>query len=196
MGVGQQTTTSLKFNGITTFQDVLASTAEAIEKAAQRAAPFGAKLRSAVSEILRSTLRVSGEIEFTPGSITPKAIICSLETNKDAPPMDGGSEVRSNVAPAVTYTLIVYTDRPGGCLIYQKNISSPGTYKVASPATFGKITMQLVASMVGLDGTCIVLTAKISTAQSLSYIRFILFRKNRTRRQCRASTVLLFRYYR
>jgi ATP-dependent DNA helicase HFM1/MER3 len=168
MGVGQKTTTSLKFNGITTFEDVIASTEEVIEKAAQRAAPFGAKLRSAVSEILRSTLKVSGEIVFTPGSIIPKAIICCLETNKDAPSLHGGSEVRSHGTPAVTYTLIVSTDRPGGCLIYQKNISSPGTYKVASPATFGKITMQLVASMVGLDGTYIVLTAKIPGAQSFS----------------------------
>jgi hypothetical protein len=168
MGVGQNTTTALKFNGITTFEDVIASTEEVIEKAAQRAAPFGAKLRSAVSEILRSTLKVSGEIEFTPGSKVPKAIICRLEANKDVPSLHSGSEVRSHGTPAVTYTLIVSTDRPGGCLIYQKNISSPCSYRVASPATFGKITFSLVASLVGLDGTYIVLTAKMSSMQSFS----------------------------
>jgi hypothetical protein len=152
VGVGQTTTASLKFNGITTFEDVLASTEGEIEKAAQRIAPFGVKLRSAVSKILQRTLKVSGEIEFTPGCSTPKAIICRLGLRKDVPLLGSGSDDRKGSAAVVTYTLIVHTDRPGGCLVYQKNVSCPGTYKVASPTEFGKITMQLVASMVGLDG--------------------------------------------
>jgi hypothetical protein len=56
------------------------------------------------------------------------------------------------MTPTIAYTLVAYTDAPGGCLLFKKDISSPITLKVDTPPSFGHIKIDLIASLVGLDG--------------------------------------------
>jgi len=153
MGIGQKTTATLRMHGLTTFEDVLASNDDAIEKAAQRSPPFGSNLRAVVSKILQSTLKLSAKLEYAAGSTTPCSLICSIERRDDIPRAHGQAPGSSS-APAVTYSLIAYTDKPGGCLFYKRDISSPKTISIDTPPKFGKVTAVLLASLVGLDGKC------------------------------------------
>jgi hypothetical protein len=147
----RKTVSVLKFNGISTFGDVLATEEETLEKVAGRTPPFGLDLRKVVSKVLASTLKLTAEIEHAAGSTTPSALICNLSIRDDLPNLvkDLGGSANT---PQVTYTLIAFTDRPGGCLMYKKNVSKASTFKVACPTRFGKISVQLIASMIGLDG--------------------------------------------
>jgi replicative superfamily II helicase len=147
----RKTVSALKFNGISTFDDVLATKEETLEAVAKRTSPFGLDLRKVVSQVLASTLKLTAEIECAAGSRMPSALVCHLSVRDDILNLvkDLGSSTNT---PQVTYTLIAYTDRPGGCLIYKKNVSKANTYKVACPQRFGKISVHLIASMIGLDG--------------------------------------------
>lgn len=147
-GVGHKTTAKLRFSKISSFVDVLSATSEAIERAAGRAPPFGKELRTAVSKILAGTLQLSACLEYE-GSVS-KYVVCSLARRATMP---GAELVDSDEsAGIIKYTLVVYTDRPGGSLVVQPNITSIGEYRFPCPQTFGKIFVHLVASMVGLDG--------------------------------------------
>lgn len=149
-GIGQSTTTNLKFHGITTFDDVLKSTEEAIEKAANRGAPFGANLRSAVSKIVNDSLKLAAHLEYASGSETPCSLVCRLRRRN----MPRGAPVvsSSSSTPTVTYTLLAYTDFPVECLLYKKDLSTETTFKVDTPARFKRVRVELLASLVGLDG--------------------------------------------
>lgn len=149
MGVGPTTAANLKFSGMTTFDHVLAATEEEIEKVAKRGKPFGANLRLAAARILQSSSKISAHLEYVQGSTTPCSLVCTMKPRQGASQSTAGSVSR---APDVTYTLIAYTDRPGGCLIYKKDISKRLKLKVDTPPKFGKITVVLIASLVGLDG--------------------------------------------
>lgn len=151
LGIGTKTTAILKLHGITTFEDVIASNDEMIEKAAHRTPPFGSNLRTVVSKILRGTFKLAAHLEYAAGSTTPCSLVCRLEPRNDIPRLYDGSSTTSS-APTVTYTLIAYTNKPGGCLFYKRDISSPETFKIDTPPKFGKITAVLLASLVGLDG--------------------------------------------
>jgi hypothetical protein len=157
-GVGQKATALMKSSGISSFKDVLASTEERIESAAQRAPPFGSTLRAAVSAILSDSLRLSSSLENAHGSQTPCRLLCKIERGEACRTM--GTTL--STAPSVSYTLLVYADQPGGCLLFKRDISSPKKFAVSTPATFSKITVALIASLVGLDG---------ESPQSLSKIR-------------------------
>jgi len=149
-GVGPITTFSLKLCGISTFGDVLKSSDEEIEKAAKRLPPFGANLRSAVARILKDTLSMSARVECIASSSFPIYVVCEL---KKTPVIQLSDSISmKSVTPEVTYTLIAYTDQPGGCLIYRRNVSGPGCYKAQLPRTFGRLSFHLIASLVGLDG--------------------------------------------
>lgn len=151
MGLGPSLTAKLKFSGIVSFADVFEATPGRIEKAAQRASPFGANLRSIVTTLFQSSLRVRAELQYAAGSTTPAAIVCYLERPANLPSCQEAAIMKSS-PPPVSYTLLVYTDQPGGCLVYRRNISSPGVFKANTPPKFGKIEVHLVASLVGLDG--------------------------------------------
>ena len=148
-GVGRTTTLSLKFSGISSFADVLGSSNEKIEQAAKRLSPFGSTLKKAVSKILKDTLKMSARIEYAEGTSTPSHLLCKLERRT---PIDSLGAASSSTGPEVSYTLVAYTDRPGGCLIYRRNVSEPGCYSVQVPPVFSKVTLCLVASLFGLDG--------------------------------------------
>jgi ATP-dependent DNA helicase HFM1/MER3 len=147
----RKTVSALKFNGISTFDDVLATNEETLEAVAKRTKPFGLDLRKVVSQVLASTLKLTAEIEYSAGSRTPVALVCHLSVRDDIPNLVKDLAGSANTPP-VTYTLIAYTDRPGGCLMYKKNVSKANTFKVVCPQRFGKVSVHLVASMIGLDG--------------------------------------------
>ena len=63
---------------------------------------------------------------------------------------------------------LAYTDRPGSCLIYEKNITGPGSYRFFCPKKFGKIFIHLVASIVGMDHA-IELESDNESSSSASY---------------------------
>jgi len=146
-GVGHKTTAKLRFSKILSFVDVLSASSEEIERAAGREPPFGKELRTAVSKILKNTLQLSACVESEGG--VPKFVVCSLARRGTLP----GTEHVENDESAgiVKYTLVVFTDRPGGSLVFQPNITSVGEYRLQCPQA-GKIFVHLIASMVGLDG--------------------------------------------
>ena len=147
-GIGPSTALSLKFSGISKFSDVLEATDEQLEKAAKRLPPFGSNLRTAISKILADTLQLSGHIEFSRG--VPSHVICELRKRPDSQSLAAANS--THATPQVTYTLVAYTDQPGGCIIYQRSVSSPGSFRARVPSKFASISIHLVASLVGLDG--------------------------------------------
>jgi ATP-dependent DNA helicase HFM1/MER3 len=147
-GVGHKTTAKLRFSKILSFVDVLSSSSEEIERAAGREAPFGKELRIAVSKILKNTLQLSACVESEEDDL--KFVICSLGRRRALPGIENVECDES--AGIVNYTLVVFTDRPGGSLVFQPNISTVGEYRLPCPPKCGKIFVHLVASMVGLDG--------------------------------------------
>ena len=147
LNVGPKTTALLKFHGICSFSDVLATTAEQIEKTGQRASPFGSSLQKAVRTILDGACKLDVSLECVQGASTRRNLVCQISRN-DA---HIGPDF-SHGAPPVAYTLLAYTDRPGGCLLYKREISSKTSITMPAPQVFGKITVIMVASLVGLDG--------------------------------------------
>jgi Sec63 Brl domain len=150
-GVGVATATSLMMNGISTFADVLASSDENLERAAQRVSPFGMNLRAVVSTIMRSALKPKVEI-LKDGRCGSSVISCSLEQFHDVPWVESVSAKKEAMESDVQYSLFVYTDRPGSCLVYRRNISKPCSIRVQCPISAGRVVATLVASLVGLDG--------------------------------------------
>ena len=149
MGLGPHTTAALMFNHISTFEDVLRRNEKEIERAAQRSSPFGQNLIDAVSRIMKSSLKVSAHLEYAYCSTTPCSVICHVQ-HRQGDSSGEAMEVISN--SGVTYTLAVYTDNPGECLAFKKDISKPTKLKIDTPPKFGTITIALLSSLVGLDG--------------------------------------------
>ena len=52
---------------------------------------------------------------------------------------------------AAKYTLLVFSDHPGGILMWRENIRDVGTHKVVTPKKWGKITIRLESLVMGLD---------------------------------------------
>lgn len=147
MGVGSETTVNLKFAGISKFQDVLEATEEKLEEASNRTSPFGENLRQAVSKILRNTLQLEARIEGSSGESV--CVTCEVQRKKFTTlAIDPSTKATSEVV----YTLVAYRDGPAGCIMYHRDVSSPGAYKALVPKKFGKVTFHLIASLVGLDG--------------------------------------------
>jgi len=117
-----------------------------IENAAGRRPPFGRELREAVLRILQNSLSVSAAIEGADVDNGKREIVCTI--NKSTYNKSNKSEIDRKL---VNYILIVYFDRPGGLLMYRRNIHGEGTHRVSCPKAFGKISIHLVANLVGLD---------------------------------------------
>jgi len=116
MGLGWKATARLKVHRITTFEDVIAPNNGMIEKALREPTPF------ATSIVLQNSLKLSALVEYTAGSTTPYSLICRTEQRNDIPRSDQDSDFYT---PAVTYTLMAYTDEPGGRvhLVQKRNIA-------------------------------------------------------------------------
>lgn len=147
-GVSKEAVGKLRMNGITSFDDVVAKTATQLESAASQEPPFGSNLQAACKSLLESALQVEAKISTTQGLLTPNDILCTLKPRLTPAPSN-----RSSKAVDLKYSLIVYTDQPGGCLFYKDNISESGEHRIFAPPKYGKISVRLVASICGLDGT-------------------------------------------
>ena len=150
-GVGKTLAFNLHMGGISTFDDVLKRSDEQIEKAAGRSSPFGRDLREASKRILDSRMKISATLGATSGSLAPN-ITCSVDYQEQSSATHESSPNGNGKAPVVSYTLIGYTDRPGGCILFKENITGPAQFTVLIPDKYGKIVVRLVASIVGLDG--------------------------------------------
>jgi hypothetical protein len=147
--VGQEATGKLRINNISSFLDVINTKEEAIEKAAGRAAPFGSELRKAVYAIVRNSLKISAQI--LESSVPDKCGWVACQVCRDETiPYDACCHI-AHQSVTIKYTLIAFTDRPNGCLFYQANVEEPAEFRFRCPDTFGKITVHLVSSLVGLD---------------------------------------------
>mmetsp|Transcript_10090 Transcript_10090/g.22135 ORF Transcript_10090/g.22135 Transcript_10090/m.22135 type:complete len:221 (+) Transcript_10090:1576-2238(+) len=138
--LSRDTVTALKFNGISTFHDVAVASEAQIEKAASRSAPFGKNLKQAVAQTLAGALRINAKIEYAAGSTLPSELICNLEDEERG-------MVSGKAESEVEFTLIAFTDLPGGSLLYKKNIRGPTSFQVPLPPKFGCIAIHLVSSM-------------------------------------------------
>ena len=63
---------------------------------------------------------------------------------------------QSNSDNIVSYTLIVYHDRPGGLLMFRKFINSESSHRIPCPGSFNNLCVKLVANLVGLDSECVI----------------------------------------
>ena len=147
-GVGAHTTTKLSKNGIRTFKDVLSYQSHDIEQACGRKYPFGHELRKAVSKILKNSLTMSAHIE-NGDSGDQRMIVVQLQESELLTKDITDKEIKDR--RIVTYTLLVYTDRPGGLLMFRSSISCSGKHQIPCPLKFGMITISLVSNVVGLD---------------------------------------------
>ncbi|CAB9503061.1 DExH-box ATP-dependent RNA helicase DExH17 [Seminavis robusta] len=139
---------ALRMHGIVTFDDVEKSTASELEKASNRPPPFGSTLRAEVARAMQQRLKVSARVVYGADGESAGHIECKLEGQ---PGSATASEHTSSEDCALTYTLIAYTDRPGGCLIFLENVFKPDVLLLRCPSSFGLVVIQLIASMVGFD---------------------------------------------
>lgn len=131
-GVGQDTTAKLRSNNISTFMDVLNSSSDGIEKACNMSPPFGNNLKAASSKILQHTLKLSACIQERDRGGTE--LLIKLERrDQDTSHLDeyGGKRI-------VTYSLLVYTDRPGGLLTFSADVSTESELRIPCPEKFGR----------------------------------------------------------
>lgn len=147
-GIGKALAFSLSMHGISTFADVLEHTEAQLEKAANRPPPFGSDLRKASENILRSRLMISANLEHGLSSVPPDNITCSLIVKSE---QTGHTEFIDN-SSSISYTLVAYTDKEGGIIFAKQNIVGPETFKCVLPNVSAPIQVQLLASIVGLDG--------------------------------------------
>jgi ATP-dependent DNA helicase HFM1/MER3 len=145
-GIGLKSASKLAMNGIRTFGDILTKSSNAIEDSCGRTSPFGQQLRTAASKILQNSLGLSAYVQDLDSTIRRKDLVVQLtyRHGKDSEEYPGNNEI-------VSYTLSVFTDRPGGIIMFRTNICGPCVHKVSCPNIFGRIYIHLVANLVGLD---------------------------------------------
>mmetsp|Transcript_14467 Transcript_14467/g.21404 ORF Transcript_14467/g.21404 Transcript_14467/m.21404 type:complete len:1093 (-) Transcript_14467:119-3397(-) len=155
-GVGAKTTEKLKLSNVKTFLDVMGRSSYSLDQISGRRAPFGQELRAAVATIMQNSLAISASIDDCDES-GQQMIICNIEkcpiddATRDTCHSRSHSNTNHSNSRVVTYTLTVHFDRPGGLLMFRKNIHCEGVQRVPCPAKFGKIEVRLVANLVGLD---------------------------------------------
>ena len=146
-GVGQKSAAKLSMNKIRTFEDIMSKSSNEIEQACGRKSPFGQEIRKAVSKLLSKTLSVSIHMEKCDGT-SLNVLVCDI-THKESQPEER-KEIEEE-SKLVTYTLVVFTDRPGGLLMFRKNICCAKSHRIRCPEKFGRIYVRLVSNLVGLD---------------------------------------------
>jgi hypothetical protein len=147
-GVGLTCVRMLRIHGIHSFQHVLDSTEEQIERAAGRRFPFGKELKITVKDLMRDNLKLSAEIEYTRNSCRPASLVISLKDPSD--PSSPNSARKSD--PTVSFTIIAYTDSQNeSILLVEEGLSKPTSFRVPLPSRFGKINVSKLASIVGFD---------------------------------------------
>lgn len=144
-GVGADVTAKLRFNKIISFADTVAATEEAIERAAGKPPPFGKDLRGAAGKILRNTLQLSVSVDTR-----NQRLICKL-SKRSILGVSHRNESSLSDDDVVKYSLVSFTDRPGGSLQYISRVFPDREYQCALPTLYGEVFVLLVANLVGLD---------------------------------------------
>jgi ATP-dependent DNA helicase HFM1/MER3 len=140
------TLAGLRMHGVSSFEDVMSTPEQDLEKATNRKAPFGLNLRNAVAKVLQSRLKVSAGFDAAASTVTCKIEPYSTDDVQVSAP---GHEFGSS--STLTYTMIALIDAPGGCLCYRKNISKAESFTFGCPSATTTISIHLIASMIGLD---------------------------------------------
>ncbi|KAL7551782.1 hypothetical protein ACHAWF_014973 [Thalassiosira exigua] len=139
-GVTSKLSERLSENGISTFADAMNSSTEAIEKACNVPTSFANSLRAAASKILQRTLKLSACIK----EMSDKGLELHVKLERRVAGVSDEERV-------VSYSLLVFTDRPGGLLHYAEEITNEFEMRVQCPNKFGRAYVRLVSNLVGLD---------------------------------------------
>ena len=145
-GVGVEATAKLRINKILSFADVLAASADEIERASGKSSPFGKDLLSAVDKIMRTSLQLSASIHAK-----EQQLICKLSRRNFLGIPFVNESLTKCEEDVVKYSLIAYIDKPGGSLQHISRVYLDREYKCSLPALHGKVYVSLVANLVGLD---------------------------------------------
>lgn len=156
-GVGEKTTNKLLGVGVVSFRDVLEANLVTLEKAAGRKAPFGDELKLAAARILADSLSVTAEIDKDAREVSCR--ITNFDKKANIKNEDGWSyfdkvkrkESAMSKVKKSSYVLIVFTDHPAGLLMWRTGVKEAGLHTVRLPEKWGKVTVRLVSSFVGLD---------------------------------------------
>ena len=166
-GMSHEVAARLKIAGISTFDQVTHATADEIECASGRPSPFGLQVKTWVSTVLQSRLKLSAAITFTTGANLAADVTCQLtfanpteailsgskKTELSYVMVSVGHNSESQLTPDLTQNLsqFAYTDQPGSCTLCRDNISGPIAFNFSPPPRFGKLFIVLIASIIGLD---------------------------------------------
>ena len=156
-GVGVKTTAKLIKQGIVSFGDVLEANLETLEKAAGRKSPFGDELKLAAARILSDSLSVRAEVNDVSGEVM--CHVTNFDLGENVSSKEGRSyfekikrkDVAVSKVKKSSYILAVFTDHPGGLLMWRTDLKEAGVHSVKLPKKWGKITVRLVSSFMGLD---------------------------------------------
>jgi hypothetical protein len=147
-GIGLTAVRMLRFQGIHSFQHVLDSTEETIEKAAGRPFPFGRDLKQTVQGFMRDNLKLSAKIEYTRESNAPAGLVVSLKDPEDAQSAMTPKDKESSIS----FTIMASIDGPHGTLLMVKeNVVAPSSYRVVLPPDVQNVAVIKLASIVGFD---------------------------------------------
>lgn len=108
-----------------------------------------------MNTILQNSLSVTATIEDN-GETGQKMIVCRLEKCNAVPVHGFKTMSRNNSGNIVSYTLTVHHNRPSGLLMFRKFLKTESIHKVPCPCKFGKISVRLVANLVGIDCECFI----------------------------------------
>ena len=127
-GISQQMTTKLAKNGIKTFADAMNSSSDEIVEALNVTPSFASGVRTASAKILQRTLKLSACTK--PNEAGGLDLHIKVERK-----VHGGESGGDRI---VYYSLLVYTDRPGGLLHYCEDLATDAEMIVSCPPKFGR----------------------------------------------------------
>ena len=143
-GVTQDLEAKLKSSGIVSFSNVVNSDAQDIAEACGMPVDFGDKLRAAAAMILQCALKLHSHTNKTEDGLD---LIIQVQHNE----VDGFAAQSENAKDNVKYSLLVFTDRPGGLLLSCDDVSEERQVTVRCPEQFGRAYIRLISNLVGLD---------------------------------------------
>jgi hypothetical protein len=145
--VGPLSTNKLRLAGINSFQKVLDSSEKQIELVTGRRSPFARELKAAAQSALHQRLNLSVEVEYTKSSNTPAGLIVNMRRPRDATM----TMMKKQGGPEIEFTLLVYTESPKQCLVYEAALTKPSTFRIPLLCHFERLHVHLLSSIVGFD---------------------------------------------
>ena len=128
-GISHEMTKKLTNKGIKTFADAMNSSSEEIVGAINVTQSFASGVRTASAKILQRTLKLSACTK--PNEAGELELHIKVERKAKGGETSGGDRI-------VYYSLLVYTDRPGGLLHYCEDLESDAEMIVSCPPKFGR----------------------------------------------------------